>query len=390
MDDATWKKKSAAFAMVAALVGIIVLAFTMFSGGFTKSTPVVVIADRAGLVMEPNAKVKLRGVEVGRVKSIEYQDGGAKLQLAMNPDLLQYIPANAEVEIRTTTVFGAKYVDFIVPNAPTSEHLQANAVVASDSVTVEFNSIFEHLSEVLQKVQPEKLNATLGAISTALNGRGEQLGQLLEDGDSYLSQINPTLPQLQSDLAKAADVTQLYADTAPNLLRTVDNATGVSRTIVDQKQNLDAVLLGVTGLGGTANDVLSQNSDNLIATLGLLRPTTALLSEYSPEFSCFIRGLNDLRPLGETIFGGGQAGIALNSSFMYGRTAYQYPQDLPKVNATGGPNCAGLDKPLTAEHAPFVVADTGTVPFVPSTKMQTNMPKLFQLIYAGIYPEAGQ
>ena len=91
------------------------------------------------------------------------------------------IPSNARVEIKTTTVFGAKYVNIVIPDDPSTQPIQEGAVIASDSVTVEFNSVFEHLSDVLAKIEPEKLNATLGAISTALNGRGESLGEALED-----------------------------------------------------------------------------------------------------------------------------------------------------------------------------------------------------------------
>ena len=65
-----WKKKVAALVLVGSLVGVATVALTMFSGGFTDSEPVTVTADRAGLVMDPDAKVKMRGVQVGRVASI--------------------------------------------------------------------------------------------------------------------------------------------------------------------------------------------------------------------------------------------------------------------------------------------------------------------------------
>ena len=54
-----WHKKLAAAGLVLGLVAIVAVALTMFSGGFTKSTPITVTSTRAGLVMEPNAKVKL-------------------------------------------------------------------------------------------------------------------------------------------------------------------------------------------------------------------------------------------------------------------------------------------------------------------------------------------
>ncbi|QNG17529.1 MCE family protein [Rhodococcus triatomae] len=383
-------KKVAALGLVGGLVAIVAVALVMFSGGFTSSTPVTITADRVGLVMEPDAKVKMLGVEIGRVASIEHAPDGARLELAMQPSMMALVPANARVEIKSTTVFGAKYVDFIVPTDPDGGHLQPGAVIPSDSVTVEFNTVFQHLSDVLAQIEPEKLNATLGAISSALQGRGDELGSVLEQTESYLAEMNPSLPQLQEDLVKAANVTNLYADTVPDLLHTVDNVTTTGNTVVEEQTNLDLLLLNVTGLANTSNQVLRDNEPNLVSALDLLTPTTGLLEEYAPQLSCFIVGLNNVRPLGEEIMGGGQPGIALSAGFFYGAEPYTYPRDLPKVNATGGPGCYGLPNPDPNVNAKFVVTDTGTVPYVPSTVMQPNMPKLFQLLFAGVYPEGGQ
>ena len=54
-----------------AIAAIVALAVALFRGSFTETVPVTVISDRAGLVMNPDAKVKMRGVQVGKVSSIE-------------------------------------------------------------------------------------------------------------------------------------------------------------------------------------------------------------------------------------------------------------------------------------------------------------------------------
>ena len=41
-----------------------------FAGTFKSSVPVTMTSDRSGIIMETNAKVKMRGVEVGRVSQI--------------------------------------------------------------------------------------------------------------------------------------------------------------------------------------------------------------------------------------------------------------------------------------------------------------------------------
>jgi ABC-type transporter Mla subunit MlaD len=69
-------------------------------------------------------------------------------------------------------VFGAKFVQLVPPDHPSAEPLAAGAVLDSKNVTVEINTVFEQLTQVLSRIQPEKLNETLGAIATAFNGRG--------------------------------------------------------------------------------------------------------------------------------------------------------------------------------------------------------------------------
>ena len=49
----------------------------MFAGTFKSYVPVTLTSDRAGLVMESGAKVKMRGVQVGRVSSVGTAKDGA-------------------------------------------------------------------------------------------------------------------------------------------------------------------------------------------------------------------------------------------------------------------------------------------------------------------------
>ncbi|WP_433681285.1 MCE family protein [Nocardia sp. CA-119907] len=382
--------KLAGLGMVLALVAVVSVAMVMFVGGFTKTVTVTVDAPRSGLVLDPDAKVKIRGVEIGRVSEIKQTGDGARLTLAMDPELLKMVPSNAAVDIKSTTVFGAKYINFIVPEQASSTSLKPGATVTAQSVTVEFNTLFQHLTDVLHKIEPEKLNATLSALGTALQGRGEKLGDLLARSDAYLRDINPSLPALQRDLVASTGVTNLYADTVPDLLRTTDNATVTARTIVEEQENVDAMLANLIGLADTTGSVLRENEHPLVTALDLLRPTTQLLNDYKPALYCLVVGLANVLPIGEDIFGGRFDAVPLNASFMPGADAYQYPQDLPKVNATGGPHCDGVVDRVPDSHANFVVTDTseGHV-WTPSTTTHLNGPKVFQILFAGL-PGVGQ
>src|SRR6201999_1383454 len=103
------------------VIASIWLTYALFTGTLKSTVPVTLTSDRSGLVMDSNAKVKLRGVQVGRVASVSGgSDGPAavSLKLEIDPDQISHIPANVEAQIRATTIFGAKFVDLVYPSDP--------------------------------------------------------------------------------------------------------------------------------------------------------------------------------------------------------------------------------------------------------------------------------
>ncbi|WP_054814433.1 MCE family protein [Nocardia arizonensis] len=372
--------------MVVVIAAVIALALGSFAGSFRSEAEVIVYAPRSGLVLDPDAKVRLRGVEIGRVAEVSYRDDRAMLRLAIDTDQLRLVPSDVTVDIRSTTIFGAKYVNFVAPADASSTPLKPGSTLRAESVTVEINTVFEQLAAVLEKIEPAKLNATLSAIGTALDGRGNQLGETLTRADAYLKEINPSIPALQRDAVAAAEVTDIYADTAADLLRTLDNATVTGATIARSEDELDAVLLNVTGLANTGTAVLGENERDLITSMALLRPTSELLLEYAPALNCVINGLGSLMPLAELLFGGGpDPWLAFNTNFLLAGEPYKYPGDLPKVNATGGPRCEGVLDRVPGSHSNYLVTDTNEgAPHVPPTKQDLDHPRVFEILFGGL------
>ena len=363
---------------------IVVVAVQLFRGSWTDSVPMTVISDRAGLVMNPDAKVKMRGVEVDRIAYIEERpDGEAAIHLAIERGQLHYIPSNVAVDITSSTVFGAKFVKLIPPGDPKRERLHEGQVLQGQHVTVEINTVFQQLTQLLDKIDPAKLNETLGALSKAFNGRGVKFGQMLTDLDSFLTKLEPSLPNLREDITALPEVLRAYADSAPDLIRIADNTTRISQTIVDEQQNLDAVLVSTIGLAETGNDVIGGNRQAITDLLYLLVPTTDLLNQYHEALNCFLAGLIPFThgpPQRENA-------VTISTGFTLGIERYRYPQDLPKVNATGGPSCRAVGLPTLAPNTqpPFVVADVGANPWQygnPSAKW--NSDGLKQALYGPI------
>ncbi|MGV9858917.1 MCE family protein [Gordonia sp. NPDC003425] len=375
-------RKTAAVIMVGAIVAVIVGAAAQFLGWFADTQHVTLISPHAGLVMSPDAKVTLRGVPVGRVGSITQRDGHAVLALDIDTAQIAHIPGNVTADIKSNTVFGAKAVTLVVPESGPQGRLRGGDVIEADHVVVELNTVYQQLVNVLADLQPDKLNAVMGAVNTALSGHGAHIGAALDQLSDLLATTNPHLPALDETLRQTAGATDVYADAMPDLMRTVDNATFVGDTLVANSRNLDALLINATGMADTIDGVLAPSKATLIAELQDLNPVSQLLGAQAPGIKCFLTASASAAELAQPLLGGKNDNLLLYAGLQPGTDPYTYPESLPLVAAAGPPTCAGaLGNPTTKEHTGFYVTDNAPVPYQPRTTPKLNGQKLFQLLF---------
>ncbi len=350
--------------LFAVIAGFIWVCSAAFSGVLIPNVPVTLMSDRSGLVMESGAKVKMRGVQVGRVSGVEGGTSPVRLRLELFPDEIKNIPANTEAQIRATTIFGAKYVDLVLPKKPSAQRIAAGAVLDSRNVSTEVNTVFQNLVGVLHQIDPPKLNATLTAVADAVRGRGEQIGQALSATDRVLAAVNPRMVTAQQDWQALGKAAQAYSDAAPHLLTTLDAAATTSTTISGHATDLDVLLLDMSGFSQAGVDLIAPNKENLVHAVNGLAPTTDLLLKYQPEYTCMLQGAKWWLDNGgyETSGGNGRT-IVLDDALLFGDDSYRYPDNLPIVAAKGGPgghpSCGSL--PDASKNYPVraLVTNTG-------------------------------
>src|SRR5271156_2320144 len=383
----------AAALLASLLVAFAVLTYLSYTAAFASVDTVTVSSPRAGLVMDNGAKVKFRGIQIGKVTDINYAGDQARLTLAINSDDMHFIPSNATVHIAGNTIFGAKSVEFIPPQSPSSTSLRPDAHVNASMVQLEVNTLFQSLTDLLHKIDPVELNGTLSALSEGLRGHGDDLGGLLSGLNTLTQQANPKLPALQEDFRKTAIVTNVYAEAAPDLNTVFDNLPTISKTVIDQQNNLNDTLLATIGLSNNAYETLEPAEQNFVDAINRLRAPLKVVSDYSPEFGCLFagidRGIKEFAPL----LGVRKAGLFTSSSFVLGAPSYTYPDALPQVNASGSPNCRGLPDIPTKQtggsfyRAPFLVTDNANIPYEPFTELQFDAPSTLQFLFHGSFAE---
>lgn len=369
------------------------LTYLSYTAAFTSTDTVTVTSPRAGLGMAKENKVKYRGIQIGKVKDIEYAGDQAKLTLVIDSSQMRHIPSNAVVQIAGTTVFGTKAVEFLPPDKPAGTSLRPGAHVQASSVQLEVNTLFQTLTDVLHKIDPVDLNATLTAVGEGLRGRGEDLGSLLGGTNQLVAQLNPKMPTVQSTFQQTAAVANIYADAGPDLVTVLDNIPSIGDTVVDQQHNLNETLLATIGLADNAYVTLAPAADDYIAAIQRSRALLKVLGDYSPEYGCVIKSMTRSIKTFNTEIGGVKPGLFVSSNFLLGAPAYTYPESLPIVNATGGPNCRGLPDMPNKQYAgsfyraPFLVTDNAYIPYEPFTELQVDAPSTLQFLFHGAFAE---
>lgn len=352
--------------VVMGLIGL--LLYLQFRGALTTSTKLTMVAARAGLVMDPGSKVTYNGVQIGRVASISEttHDGkpAAKIVLDITPKYVEQIPANVAAAVKATTVFGNKYVALSAPEHPAARPITPSIVIEATSVTTEFNTLFETLTSIAEKVDPVKVNLTLSAAAQALTGMGEKFGASLTRGDAVLDDLNPRMPALRNDIRRLAALGDTYAHAAPDLWDALDHAMTTARTLDSQQRDLDAALLAAAGVGNAGADVLGRSGPFFVRGAADLVPSSQLLDEYSPEIFCTIHNFDEVAPRIHNALGdnGYSLGAHASGAIAGAPNPYIWPENLPRTNARGGPGGrAGCWQKITRElwPAPFLVMDTG-------------------------------
>ncbi|MEV8456080.1 MCE family protein [Streptomyces sp. NPDC052095] len=356
-----------AFLLVPAV--LVWVSVSVYRKDFTDDATVTVRTSSVGNEMHDNADVKLRGVVVGQVRNIAADGDGARLTLAIDPGKLGRIPSDVTAQMLPTTLFGERFVALVPPAAPSTEPLRSGAVIPQDrsSNAIELEEVLDNVLPLLTAVKPEKLAATLGAVSQALQGRGEKLGDTLATLDAHLAKFNPQLPTLNDDIKELVKVSKVYGDAAPDILDALTDFTTTSGTLAEQEAQLAGLYGSTTASARDLTSFLQENKDNLIRLSATGRPTLETLARYSSSFPCTLRTLAGFVPAMDKALGKGtdRPGLHVTVKPVKSKGKYVPGRDTPVYNATGGPHCYSV--PYMGKAAPTADARTASPVTAPGT-----------------------
>ena len=157
----------------------------------------------------------------------------------------------------------------------------------------------------------------------------------------------------------------MYADASPDLFDGLRNAVTTARTLNEQQGNIDQALMAAVGFGNTGGDIFERGGPYLHARRReTWCPPRRCSTSTAPRCSARSATTTTSNPRSPASLGGNGYSLRTHSELLGLGTAnaYVYPDNLPRVNAKGGPEGRpGCWQPITRDlwPAPYLVMDTG-------------------------------
>lgn len=230
--------------------------------------------DVTGLLV--NDKVKIAGVDVGKVTGIEYvEGGGATVHFQTREDLR--IPADSTVEVRWRDVFGLRFL-YLVPGGGPAIDAGHTFPRAQTSNPANLADLLTELTPFIESLDAEAQNAVLESLTEAFVGREDEVRSLLTDGTELLQALASRDDEIGNLLGNSATLFEAYAQRESQLRTLLDTFADVATAIADRNDDLDAAIIQLADAQEELARLLEKNDGNIRAALDEAEHITDVLS----------------------------------------------------------------------------------------------------------------
>lgn len=217
-----------------------------------------------------NQEVTYRGVTVGQVGDLNVVDEGVEIQLFIRAEVK--IPAEGvEARVMFKSAVGEQFVD-LLPAVDDAPYLEEGDTIplAQTSIPVSTQELLTTLEAVLRGVPPEDLKGAIDALGIGLTGTGPDIATIIES---------------------VADLSELFADRAPEFENILRQGTKLGDAFLGSKEDFETAVHALV----TVSDSLALSTDNLERllrntnltsdeALALLREDRAAINEFLIRF----------------------------------------------------------------------------------------------------------
>lgn len=156
--------------------------------------------------LQESSRVNLLGVEVGNVRSIELQDDGVLVEIAVEDRYAHMIPSNSVAEIGSTGLMGGMEIFIIKGDA--EDAMPDGGMFEGRMRPDMLASLSDKGTELL-----EGLNQTVDGVNSLLNDNSENITMLIANLESMSASVDGIINSSADDIETAMDDLSTFTST---------------------------------------------------------------------------------------------------------------------------------------------------------------------------------
>lgn len=266
---------------IASVVGVLAMVFFYIQAptllGIGRMTVTLELPAAGGLYRFSN--VTYRGVEVGKVTSVELTRGGAKAVMSLSSS--PKIPANLEAQVRSISAVGEQYVE-LRPRTDSGPYLHDGSVIAKSDTTIpqDVGPMLDQVSALIKSIPKDKLNALLDESFKGFNGSGYDLSSLADSSAQLSRDLNRVGDNARDLYTDSGPLLDSQAETSDSIRQWSQSLSGISQQLVTNDPQIRTVLRNGPGAFDEASALLSQIKPTLPVLLANLKTIGQILVVY--------------------------------------------------------------------------------------------------------------
>ncbi|WP_286143650.1 MlaD family protein [Mycobacterium sp. 1274756.6] len=233
----------------------------LFGAGHYRVT--VELAESGGLY--EGANVTYRGVDVGRVRSVDLSGSGVVAVLSLKSG--QEVPSDLDAHVHSQTAIGEQFIE-LTPRGGSSRPLQDGDVIGVDrtSIPVDVNELLDGINTGLGAIPREDLQVLVDESYIAVNNLGPELSRLVDASATLAIDGYENLDSVIALIEQSGPLMASQIDTSTEIHRWAASMAEVAGQLQANDEAVTSLLQGAP----SAFDEVRQLFDRLQPTLPIL------------------------------------------------------------------------------------------------------------------------
>ncbi|HSV38499.1 MAG TPA: MCE family protein [Nocardioidaceae bacterium] len=233
--------------------------------------------------------VRIAGIKVGTVTGSSLDGDHIDVTFRIDGDLK--LGARTTAEMKVMTLLGAYYLE-LAP-AGTGDLPDDTIPLAQTRSPYTLESVISEGGKTLQELDAGALRDAMAAMTGALGGDGDRLGEVL-DGVTSLTGIAAKREEQLTALIKAArEATSVVKVNRQELFSLIEGSDLLLRELLQRREVIGVLLTKASGLATTLRQVMAENVEPVNDALTGLRTVVGILTRSSASID---RTLESMAP----------------------------------------------------------------------------------------------